>query len=103
MEGTFWEAFNQPDPTAMYNFNVEDAQEELQVNTGDITTEEVKNVIKSLKNNKVAGLEEKTAEILKYGGLSMAEKPASLFNNAGRMVKSQRTGKFPRKALFGQN
>ncbi|KAL0150691.1 hypothetical protein M9458_053995 [Cirrhinus mrigala] len=73
----FQETFNQLDPTTTYDLDVEDAQDELQVNTGDITIEEVKIAIKSLKNNKAAGLDEITVEILKYGGLPMAEKLTS--------------------------
>uniref|UniRef100_A0A3Q2W2L2 Reverse transcriptase domain-containing protein n=1 Tax=Haplochromis burtoni TaxID=8153 RepID=A0A3Q2W2L2_HAPBU len=51
----------------------ENSQDELGVNTGRITIEEVKIAIKSLKNNKADGLE-------KLGGQAMVEELMTLFN-----------------------
>lgn len=70
----FQETLNHPHPNVTNDFKVEavSAQEELQINTSVIAIEEVKTVIKSLKNNKAAGLDKISVELLKYGGESMA-------------------------------
>uniref|UniRef100_A0A3Q0SSH4 Reverse transcriptase domain-containing protein n=1 Tax=Amphilophus citrinellus TaxID=61819 RepID=A0A3Q0SSH4_AMPCI len=76
----FQETLNQPKPATTYNFEAVDAQDELGVNNGEITIEEVKIAIKSLKNNKAAGLDEIPAELLKHSGQAMEEELTILFN-----------------------
>lgn len=56
----FQETLNQSDLTTTYDFDADESQEELPVHTGEITIKEVKIVIKSLKNNKAADLDELT-------------------------------------------
>ena len=46
----------------------------LAVQVGEITKEETAEAIRALKNSKVAGLDEITGEMLKYGGEDMVAK-----------------------------
>ncbi|XP_035772278.1 uncharacterized protein LOC118456011 [Neolamprologus brichardi] len=97
----FQETLNQPEPTT--NSKAEASQDELGVNTGRITIEEVKIAIKSLKNNKAAGLDEIPAELLKHGGQAMVEELTTLFNKcwqSGTVPEDWRRGaivKLPKK------
>ena len=45
-----------------------------------LTIEEVSYVIKSLKNHKASGMDEKTTELLRYGGVRSLEKDRSSNN-----------------------
>lgn len=104
----FQETLNQLEPTTMYNFEAVDTQETLGVNTGEITIAEVKIAIKSLKNNKAAGLDEIPVELLKHGGQAMAEKLTTLFNKcwrSGMVPEDWRKGaivKIPKKGNISE-
>ena len=104
----FRETLNQPDPVTTHNFDMENAQEELQVNTGEITIAEVQIAIQTLKNNKAAGLDEISAELLKYGGHTMAKELTLLFNlcwQNGKVPEDWRRGaivKIPKKGNISE-
>uniref|UniRef100_A0A915J4E2 Reverse transcriptase domain-containing protein n=1 Tax=Romanomermis culicivorax TaxID=13658 RepID=A0A915J4E2_ROMCU len=80
----FQETLNQLEPTTIYNFEVENAQEELVVTTNKITIQEVKIAIKNLKNNKAASRDKIPAELLKHHDQTMAEAQTTLFNKCWR-------------------
>nr|XP_014347369.1 PREDICTED: sorting nexin-29-like [Latimeria chalumnae] len=62
----FQEVLNRPPPTNLIDLDPQ--PEERHVNLGDITIEEVEAAISRLKNGKVAGIDNISAEILKNGG-----------------------------------
>ena len=61
----FGEVLNQPEPTTTLQLDNTHPVSELEVNTGTITEEEVRNAVHQLKNNKAAGLDEIAGEMLK--------------------------------------
>ena len=64
----FEETLNQSDPEIIYNFDNEIHLPNLNVNVDVITEEEITSAISKMKNNKAAGLDEITAELMKAGG-----------------------------------
>ncbi|PIO67667.1 hypothetical protein TELCIR_10574 [Teladorsagia circumcincta] len=67
-------------PMETYYFDETDPAEELDVNTGDITSEETDEAIKCLRSKKAPGLDGIQAELLKEGGRTMIEVLTKLFN-----------------------
>ena len=61
----FKETLNQPDPTVNYSFSMDDSPEELTLNLGERITRETWDAIKVMKNNKAAGLDHISGELLK--------------------------------------
>ena len=86
----FKETLNQPSPHATFDFAAISTSEELDVDGGNITAAETIKAIQAMKNNKAAGLDEITAELLKYGGDSVTKVLTSLFNECWQ--KSKMTG-----------
>ena len=76
----FKEVLYQPNPKEIFGFKLETIQPELDVKTDAITKEEVKEVIKSLKNNKTAGIDQITAELIKEGEDVTTNAMSKLFN-----------------------
>ena len=62
----FKETLNQPEPSDPYDLSEEGNSQVLEVELGPITESKVKNAIKKLKNNKAAGLDDISAELLKH-------------------------------------
>ena len=52
----------------------------LDARMGNISIEDVTNLIQALKNNKANGLNALTAELIKHGGETLAEELTYLFN-----------------------
>ena len=75
----FKETPNQPDPEKC-NFDNEIHLPKLNVNVDVITEEETASAISKLKNNKAAGLDEITAELMKAGGQTIISTLATLLN-----------------------
>jgi len=80
----FKEVLNQPEPLITYDFNTFPVPEELPSSLQNITEEETQRAIKSLKNNKAAGCDEISAELLKFGGHSLLSALTSLMNRCWR-------------------
>ena len=76
----FKEILNQPIPNELFTFPEDDNSQELNVEIGPITEEEVKRAIDKLKNNKSPGLDEIPAEFLKNGGGELRNKLTDLCN-----------------------
>ncbi|PIO73735.1 hypothetical protein TELCIR_04284 [Teladorsagia circumcincta] len=75
----FQNVLNQPSPMETYYFDEMDPAEELDVNTGDITSEETDEAIKCLRSKKAPG-DGIQAELLKEGGRTMIEVLTEFFN-----------------------
>jgi len=58
---------NQPTPTDQFDFDVEEAGDVLDVTLEDFNITETSEALNSLKNNKAAGKDEATAELMKHG------------------------------------
>uniref|UniRef100_A0A7I5E8S3 Reverse transcriptase domain-containing protein n=1 Tax=Haemonchus contortus TaxID=6289 RepID=A0A7I5E8S3_HAECO len=99
----FRDILNQPSPSTTYCFDNTDPVEQLEVNTGYITKEEVSAAIECLKNRKSPGLDEISAELLKAGSTVVVEKLVKLFNRCwsqGEVPEDWRRGvivKIPKK------
>ena len=76
----FQEVLNQPTPASLFDFNSEANPTEINISESEITDQEVRKAIGKLKNNKAAGLDEITAELLKHGKDVMVEELTQLFN-----------------------
>ena len=76
----FREVLNQPDPPSFLNFDGYEVMHPLEVNTDEIRITEVLKAIKTLKKNKPPGTDNITPELLKHGGLDMAQELCHLFN-----------------------
>ena len=76
----FKDVLNQPDPESPMDFGSEPKQESLQVDTGDISEDEVKRAVARLKNNKAAVADLITAELLKHGGPDTIKALTNLLN-----------------------
>lgn len=75
-----WDTLNQPNPTTTYDFDADIALEELPMNTGEITIEEVK-IAKEQQDGRIGA---HIGAILKHGGQIIAEKLSMLFNKCWR-------------------
>ncbi|CAH1266795.1 Hypp3576 [Branchiostoma lanceolatum] len=75
----FQETLNQPNPDTLFDFAAEPV-ETLEVCEEPIRREETEEAIKALKNNKAAGLDEISAEMLKHGGETTEEMLTQLMN-----------------------
>ena len=76
----FREVLNQPTPTDLFDFSGEPTQIQVDITDGEITQQEVRRAISKLKNNKAAGLDGITAELLKHGKELVADQFTQLFN-----------------------
>mgnify|MGYP003416956578 CR=1 FL=1 len=76
----FQEVLNQPTPASLFDFNSEANPTEINISESEITSQEVRKAIGKMKNNKAAGLDEITAELLKHGKDVMVEELTQLFN-----------------------
>ncbi|XGW16570.1 hypothetical protein V3C99_001766 [Haemonchus contortus] len=65
---------------------------ELDVDVGSITSEETIEAIRCLRSGRASGIDDIPSELLKAGGSTMAEKLTELYNVAGAVERSQRTG-----------
>ena len=74
----FTEVLNRPEPEIPADV-VTDGVQELEVNTGYITKEEIKWTLKSLKNNKATGIDNIAAEVLKADIDTTASEMEKLF------------------------
>ena len=77
----FKETLNQPEPLDLFLFPEEQNAPELNVEQGPITTSEIENATKKLKNNKSAGVDLLPAELLKTGGSTLKSKLQMLCNS----------------------
>ena len=77
----FKETLNQPEPVELLAFHEGENIPELNVNTDQISTWEVENSIRKLKNNKSAGMDRIPAELLKSGGSILKNKLQMLCNS----------------------
>nr|CAB3230289.1 craniofacial development protein 2-like [Phallusia mammillata] len=80
----FKEILNQPEPYELPTFEDEDGPT-MEVDMGDITTEEISSALKKLKNNKAAGLDQISAEMLKNGGNALIAQLTKLCNLCWKM------------------
>ena len=76
----FKDVLNQPDPESLMDFESEPKLETLLVDTGDISDDEVKRAVARLKNNKAAGADLITAELLTHGGPDTIKALTNLLN-----------------------
>ena len=76
----FKETLNQPTPRELYDFEGFPGVDELNVWDGEISIDEVSKAVKSLKNNKAAGLDQIPAELLKKGGSDLITSITKLVN-----------------------
>ncbi|XP_078619529.1 uncharacterized protein LOC144886675 [Branchiostoma floridae x Branchiostoma japonicum] len=76
----FQETLNQPNPNTLFDFQAEEPVEDLDVCEEPIRIDETVQAIKAMKNNKAAGLDEISAEMLKHGGESTVEMLTRLMN-----------------------
>ena len=79
----FKETPNQPDPEKC-NFDNEIHLPKLNVNVDVITEEETASAISKMKNNKAAGLDEMTAELMKAGGQTIISTLTTLLKIDGQ-------------------
>ncbi|KAI8498288.1 hypothetical protein Bbelb_242320 [Branchiostoma belcheri] len=99
----FQETLNQPNPDTLFDFATEEPAETLEVCEEPIRREETAEAIKALKNNKAAGLDEISAEMLKHGGESTVEMLTRLMNRCwqeGQVPRDWQDGvivKLPKK------
>lgn len=75
----FKETLNQPRPTPVLSPNGHSSMV-LNVNMGPITSTEVEEAIRALKHNKAPGLDQISAELLKYGGTAVVQRLVELLN-----------------------
>ena len=76
----FAEVLNQPVPATLFEFNQQEAAQQLDVSVADFTVQEVIKAIAKQKNNKAAGVDEIPTELLKHGQDELAEKLTNVFN-----------------------
>src|SRR6218665_2086785 len=72
-----------------------DDSEELEIEKGDVSKEEIQRAIKNLKNGKTARSDKICPEMIKHGGEEVLEQLTRLFNKAwrlGRVPKEWRNG-----------
>ena len=77
----FKEILNQPEPPSTFDFTKENRAAPLDVQTSEITREETLEAIGALKNNRAAGWDEITGEMLKHGGEDLVTKLTELLNS----------------------
>ena len=76
----FKETLNQPNPTTTFDLSTFTTISEIEANLGTILETETRKAIKMLKNNKTAGLDEISAELVKHGGTKMVQEITKLLN-----------------------
>ena len=76
----FKETLNQPNPTTTFDFSTFATINEIEANLGTILETETRKAIKMLKNNKGAGLDEISAELVKHGGTETVKEITKLLN-----------------------
>ena len=76
----FKETRNQPNPPTTFDLSTFTTINEIQANLGTISETETRKAIKMLKNNKTAGLDEISAELVKHGGTKMVQEITKLLN-----------------------
>jgi len=73
----------QPQPAyyqCMFEFNDSTTHQQLNLNLGEVTRSEIQRTIKSMKNNKVPGIDEIPAELLNHGKNSITGELTHLSN-----------------------
>ena len=80
----FEKTLNQPDSETAYHFDNEIHLPKLNVNVDVITEEETASAISKMKNNKAAGLDEMTAELMKAGGQTIISTLTTLLKIDGQ-------------------
>jgi hypothetical protein len=76
----FCDTLNQPHPATTFDFAHRALPDELDLNTGPISTSETRTAIKKLRNGKAAGLDRIAPELLKRGGPAVERALTDLFN-----------------------
>ena len=76
----FKETLNKPEPTVTHNFSMDDSHKELTLNLDEITTKEVWDTAKALKDNKHLALNQITTELLKNGEDTVVVELTNLMN-----------------------
>jgi hypothetical protein len=76
----FQGVLNQPEPSILFNFDHEPPVAPLDVTMQEFSLSEIEKAIRSLKNNKAAGLDEVSAELLKHGRDIVSTELLHLFN-----------------------
>ena len=67
----FSEILNQDEPDILRDLESEHARDMVNVNLSDMSLEEVRSVLRKLKNNKAAGADDIQPELLMYGGKTL--------------------------------
>jgi len=80
VDRTLREVLNQPAPVSEFDFDSRPTAAQLDIAEGNFSPQEVKKAISSLKNNKSAGLDGITAELLKHGKEVVVDELTNLFN-----------------------
>ena len=83
----FQEVLNQPEPAIDLQIEYDAATVLLDINLSDISVSEVKDALKSMKNNKSPGLDDIPADLLKHGMETISEQLANLFSKMWREEK----------------
>ena len=102
----FEETLNQPGPETTYNFDNEIHLPKLNVNVCVITEEEAASAISKMKNNKTAGLDEITTELMKVVGQTIISTFTTLLNTCwtSKMVpdewRKNMIVKLPKKGIL---
>ena len=83
----FNEILNQDESDTLCDLGSDHAREMLNVNLSDMSLEEVRSVLRKVKNNKAAGADDIQPELLMYGGKTLEMELLHLFN---RIWKQER-------------
>ena len=83
----FKDVLNQPRPTTLVNFENELGYQPLEADIGNIHEDEVERAIGKLKNNKAAGADLITAELMKHGGPDTIKALTNLLNCCWKQQK----------------
>lgn len=76
----YWDSLNQLTTSCMFEFNDSITHQQLNLNLREVTRSEIQRTIKSMKNNKVPGIDEIPAELLNHGKNSITAELTHLSN-----------------------